>query len=213
MTPDIIVQLAILVLTLSIFYAIHKFPKQSLTNIRTKNRFKAQAQRHFIQGAHLLSRARSTTNRATSLTLAKSAVNLADQALSLEPKDAATLILKGLALDVMGHKSAALKCVDQALTFPAVKSLSEKERGDALFTRAELRMAVNRRRRVDSAMADLVEAVRLSEDNGKAFCLLGQCFVIKGMRNEAKDAFERALRIEPGLVEACQGLLDLNSVS
>lgn len=113
----------------------------------------------------------------------------------------------------MGHKSAALKCVDQALTFPAVKSLSEKERGDALFARAELRMAVNRRRRVDSAVADLVEAVRLSEDNGKAFCLLGQCFVIKGMRHEAKNAFERALRIEPGLVEARQGLLDLDSVS
>lgn len=211
MTTDIVLQLAILLLTLALSYAIHRFPKQALTKLRSKNRYTAQTHRHFVQGAHLLARARSTNNRTTSHNLAKEAAGEADKALAIEPKDAATLILKGLALDLMGHKSSALKCLDMALTLPAVRSLSDKERGDALFTRAELQIAVNRRRRVDSAVADLVEAVRLSSDNAKAFCLLGQCFVMKGMRQDAQMAFDTALRIEPRLEEARQGSAGLGS--
>lgn len=88
-----------------------------------------------------------------------------------------------------------------------MKSLSESARGDALVTGAELKLAMNRKRRVDSAVDDLVEAVRLSgiSDKATAFCLLGECYERKGMREEAREAFQEALRVEPGFVAARQG--------
>lgn len=84
--------------------------------------------------------------------------------------------------------------------------LSGVEKGDALFKRAELLVELNRKRRVDSAIQDLVEAVGLSKDNAKAFCLLGQCYEMKGLMEEAKGAFRKALALQPGLQEARAGL-------
>lgn len=74
--------------------------------------------------------------------------------------------------------------------------------------RAELKLALNRRRRVDSALEDLDEAVRLSrgEADTTAFCLLGQCYEWKGMRDEARESFERALTMDSGSLLARQGL-------
>lgn len=96
-----------------------------------------------------------------------------------------------------------------------MKSLSERERRDALVKRAELKMAVNRKRRIDSAMEDLVEAVKLSEGGSGAesrgLCLLGQCYEWKGMREMAREAFEKALRLEPQSLAAREGLDRLGS--
>lgn len=211
MTTEIFLQSAILILTLALLYSLYRFPKQALTNkLRPKSRHSAQSHQHFLTGAHLLTRARSTSNKTTAHSLAKSAVAEADKALALKPKDAATLILKGLALGLMGHNSPALKCLDAALSPAAARGLSERERADALVARAELRMAVNRRRRgrVESVIADLVEAVGVvvGPANGRAFCLLGECYVIKGMRDEAREAFSRALEIDSGLQKAQLGL-------
>ncbi|KAL3838660.1 hypothetical protein ACJIZ3_023251 [Penstemon smallii] len=206
MERDTLIQLSILILTLTIFYLLHGLPKRALTKLRSKSRSNNQAHRHFIQGAQFLSRSRSTRNKSTSFNLAKSAVNEADKALALDPKDPAAHILKAMAQIVMGHKTAALKSLDLALLPPAVKMLAAREKGDALFKRAELQFGLNKKRRVDSAIEDLVEAVGLSPDNGKAFCLLGQCYEVKGLREEAKKAFVEALRVEPGLEEAQNGL-------
>lgn len=211
MATDVVLQVAILILTLTMFILMNKLPKQALTKFRSRNRTAVQANRHFVQGAQLLARARSTHNRTTSLTLAKNAVSEAETALSLNPKDAAAHILKALALDLMGHKNSALRSLDTALSPPAVKSLPDTERGDALFKRAELQLAVNRRRRLDSAVADLVESVKLSSGNEKAFCLLGQCYETKGLKDEARNAFEKATGIDPESIAARDGLERLGS--
>ncbi|KAK4367028.1 hypothetical protein RND71_014908 [Anisodus tanguticus] len=203
METDIVIQLAILLFTLGIFYAMYNFPKQALTRPRTKNRSTNQAHIHFIKGAE----ARSNRNKSTSFNLAKSAAAEAGKALILEPKDPAAHILKALSLDLMGYKIAALRSLDSALSPPAVKALSGGERGDALLKLAELLVGLNRKRRVDSALVDLLEAVQLScSDQAKAFCLLGQCYEIEGLKVEAHNAFEEALRIEPDLIAARQGL-------
>lgn len=207
METDIVIQLIILLFTLGIFYAIYNFPKQGLTRLRAKNRSTNQADCHFIKGAQFLSRARSNGSKTTSFNLAKCAAGEADKALAIEPKDPAGHILKALSLDLMGHKIAALRSLDSALSPPAVKALSGVERGDALLKRAELQVALNRKRRVDSALMDLLEAVKLScSDQAKAFCLLGQCYEMKCLKLEARNSFEEALRIEPDLVAARDGL-------
>lgn len=200
------VQLAFLALTLAIFLVIYNLPKKAFTKLRSTNRAAAQSNRHFLVGAQLLSRARSTRHRSAAVSLAKDALAEADKALALQPRDPAAQILRALAQEVLGHRSSALRSLDAALSPPAVKSLSATEKADALVKRAELQLAVNRRRRLDSAVSDLVEAVTLSRDNAKAFCLLGQCYEHKGMREEALDAFKRALDVEPGSTLAREGL-------
>lgn len=105
----------------------------------------------------------------------------------------------------MGRRAAAIRSLDSTLSPPAAKSLSPAERADALVLRAELKLAVNRRRRVDSVMEDLVEAMGVS-GNSEALCLLGKCYEWKGMKGEAKDAYEKVLDVEPDLVEARNGL-------
>ncbi|KAK9678848.1 hypothetical protein RND81_11G236800 [Saponaria officinalis] len=212
LAADTLIQAAFLALTLGIFLIIYNFPKKTLTKLRSNNRASIQTNRHFLQGAHLLSRARSTRNKATSATLADAALAEADKALAIQPKNAAAHILRGLVLDFLGRRAAALRSLDMALTTPAVKTLSEREKGDALVKRAEIQMAVNKRRRVDSAMTDLIEAVGLTRDNSKAYSLLGQCYEIKGVKDEeAVKAFSRALELDPLCDSARQGLARLTS--
>ncbi|MBA0596026.1 hypothetical protein Gorai_012872 [Gossypium raimondii] len=56
-------------------------------------------------------------------------------------------------------------------------------------------MALNRRgNRVNSIIDDLTEAVELSSDNVKVFCLLGKCYEMKKIKSEAKAAFKEALK-------------------
>ena len=43
----------------------------------------------------------------------------------------------------------------------AIKSLSEKEKGDALFKRTKLKMAIGSRGKVDSILGDLAQVVFL----------------------------------------------------
>ncbi|KAJ9170436.1 hypothetical protein P3X46_018543 [Hevea brasiliensis] len=203
---DAAIQVLILIFAVAMFIAIQYFPKQALTKLRTKNRASLQSNRHFIQGTHFLAKAKSTSHKSQSLSLAKNALLEAETAISLSPRDPAPLLLKALALDLMGHKGSALKALESALSSPRVKSLEGRERGDALIKRAELKMAVNRRRRVDSAIDDLKEGVKLSGEGERALCLLGQCYEWKGMREDAKWAFGEALKVQPGSVEARNGL-------
>ncbi|KAK4263082.1 hypothetical protein QN277_028554 [Acacia crassicarpa] len=208
MAKELMLQLASLILTLSILYFVNNLRKQpGHPGVRKRTRHNHQSNRHLVQGSSLLARARSNSHGPRSIAHARSALIEADQALSLSPRDPAAHILKASALDLIGHRTAALRSMTSALSTPHVKSLSAAEREDALVMRAELKLAVNRRRRVDSAVEDLVEAVRLSEGrNTAAFCLLGECYEGKGMREKAKEAFQRAIELEPDSVKARHGL-------
>jgi Flp pilus assembly protein TadD len=65
---------------------------------------------------------------------------------------------------------------------------------------------MNRRGRVEPAIQDLTEAVKLNKDNAKAFCLLGECYEANKMIEEAKEAYEEALRLQPELASAKEKL-------
>ncbi|KAL4333126.1 hypothetical protein GQ457_07G024250 [Hibiscus cannabinus] len=198
MWTDLLLQGAIILVTIFMFLAMHDIPKKIFTKIRYRNRADFQAKRHFVLGAQLLAQARSSKSRSSTASLAKKAESEADKAISLDSKDAASYILKALALDLQGFKTSALDSLDVALSPLASKSLTDRERGDALFKRAELKLSMNRRSsRVDSAIDDLTKAVELSGDNAKVFCLLGDCYETKKMKAEARAAFEEALKVEP----------------
>lgn len=211
MMSDILLQIGLGLLSIVLFSALHGIPQKILSKIRYRNRPQFQAKRHFVVGAQLLARARSAKSRSASTTLAKEAEAESEKAISLDPKDAAAHILKALALDLQGFKTSALDSLDVALSPLAVKSLSDQERGDAFSKRAELKLAMNRRGQVDSALVDLTEAVKLNPESATVFCLLGECYEEKKMKEEALKAYEDALAAEPRLVAAREALDRLRS--
>ncbi|CAN0888749.1 hypothetical protein LINGRAHAP2_LOCUS15925, partial [Linum grandiflorum] len=130
--------------------------------------------------------------------LAKQAEEEADRAIAFDPKDAAAHILKGLALDLQGFKTSTLDSFDVALSPLAIKSLTEMEKGDAMYRRVELLMSIkNREGRVESAIQDLTQAVEICKEKAKAFRLLGECYEAKEMKDKARSAYEEALKLEP----------------
>lgn len=204
---DLLLQAGLILLGVFMFLAMHNIPQKFLSKLRYRNRADLQAKRHFVIGAQLIAQARSpTSSRSTTTSLAKQAEDEANKAISLDPKDAASHILKALSLDLQGFRTSALESINVALSPLAVKSLSASEKGDALFKRAELAMGMNRRGRVEPAIQDLTEAVKLNKDNAKAFCLLGECYEANKMIAEAKDAYEEALRLQPELALAKEKL-------
>ncbi|GAB4856026.1 hypothetical protein Ancab_024665 [Ancistrocladus abbreviatus] len=193
---DIFLQVVMMLAGAFMFLWMHDIPRKFLNELHYRwNRSKHEAKRHFVKGAQLLAQAKSSND----LTLAKSAEAEAGAAIDLNPSDAAAHILKALALDFQGFKTSALASIEVALSPLAVKSLSDEERGDALFKRAELRMQVNRignSKGVESATAavaeeDLTEAVKLRPANAKAWYLLGECREAKGLREKQKRRSRR----------------------
>uniref|UniRef100_A0A5B7BNE3 Uncharacterized protein n=1 Tax=Davidia involucrata TaxID=16924 RepID=A0A5B7BNE3_DAVIN len=213
MMNDILLQIGFILFTVFMFLLMYNIPQKAFTKIRLSLRNPAdfQAKRHFIQGAQLLAQARSAKDPSAASSLATSAADEADRAIALDPKDAAAHILKSLTLEFQGFKTSALDSLDVALSPLAKKSLSDHERGDALFKRAELKMTLARGERVDSAVADLVNSVRLKNDNAVAFCLLGECYETEGKTEEARKAYEDAVRVEPRYTAAREALVRLGS--
>jgi len=211
MVADLVLQASLILVTVFMFLLMHNIPQKLYSKFRYRNRTAFQAKRHFVLGAKLFAQARSAKDPSAAASLAKSAAEEADRSIALDPKDAAAHILKALALDLQGFKTSALDSLDVALSPLAAKSLSDHEKGDALFKRAELKVLMSRDGRVDSAVVDLVESVRLKDDNVMSFCLLGECYEKKEMKEEARKAYENAIRVEPKSKKAQEALDRLGS--
>ncbi|PRQ21085.1 putative 43kDa postsynaptic protein [Rosa chinensis] len=208
MVDDILIQIGLVLLVVVTFLFIHSVPQKVLANLRLRLKSKSgiQSKRHFVLGAQLLAQARSASSKSSAASLSKQALDEADKAIALDPKDAAAHILKALALDVQGFKTSALDAIDVALSPLCRKSLVDAERGDALLKRAEIKMSMNRPARLDSVIEDLTLAVKLSPENAKAFCSLGECYEEKKMTEEAKKAYEEALKLHPRFAAAKEAL-------
>lgn len=211
MMADLILQVILILVAVFMFSLMYKIPQKFIRKLRYRNKSDLQARRHFVVGAQLLAQARSSKDRSAVSTIAKSAAEEAEKSIALDPKDAAAHILKALALDLQGFKTSAIDAIDVALSPLAVGSLADEERGDALFKRAELKLGLSRRGRVDSVVDDLVASVKLKGDNGKAFYLLGECYECKEMREEAVKAYEGAVRVDPNYKPAQEALDRLGS--
>ncbi|KAI3776634.1 hypothetical protein L1987_46420 [Smallanthus sonchifolius] len=206
-TISVIILIAILVLLL-----MKKIPQNLFTKFRYRNLPCYDAKHHFVIGAQLLAKSRTTKDRPLAVKLAKSAAEEADKSIALDPNDATSHVLRALALDAQGYSTSALEALDVALSPLTAKSLSDAERGEALFKRAEIKKGSNKDR-LDSAFEDLVESVKLYGDNATAFRYLGECYEKKEMRDEAVEAYERAVRIDPECVAARDALNRLGSTS
>ncbi|KAL6504273.1 hypothetical protein OROGR_026196 [Orobanche gracilis] len=190
MWSDLLLQAVIILLFLFMFLFIHNVPQNLFSKLRLLRRQpNLQARRHFVIGAQLLSQARSSSDPS----LAGRIVAEADRAISFDPYDAASHILKAIGLEMQGFRTSALDSLDSALSPMAVKSLSDEERGETLYKRAELRASVGG----GGELEDLVESVRLRVDNAKAYGLLGVCYEKNGLKVEARKAYEDALRVQP----------------
>lgn len=213
MVRDIGLQIVMILAMVVMFLAMHGIPQKLLSKLRFRNRTGIKAKRHFVRGAQLLTEARSSKNRSrsSSKSLAEEALAEAEKAIALDPKDAASYLLKAMVLELQGFRTSALESLDAALSPLAASSLADAERGDALLKRAELKLAMSERGRVDSALGDLTESVKLNPKNAKAWCLLGECYVGKKMEEEAKKAYTEALELEPELSVAQEALNKLAS--
>lgn len=167
-----------------------------------KERVRLQTRRHLLHGTQLLNRSKP-----------KAAALEADKALAMDPRDAASHVLKALALERQGHMAAALRSLNTALKPPMAKTLGPSEKAQALVKRAEI--AVNGgfsrvKRRLDLALGDLHASLAINPENVKAHCLMGRCYEQKGLRAEAVQAYQAALRVDPSSQEADEGLSHLS---
>ncbi|KAD6119564.1 hypothetical protein R6Q59_025603 [Mikania micrantha] len=208
MVSDLLMQAAFLSTMIFMFLWMLDIPQKLFNKFRYRDKSIYAAKRHFVTGAELLAKSRSTGDRK----LAQSAVEHADKSIAINPKDAAPHILKALALDLLGFTTSALEALDTALSPLAAKSLTDDEKSDALFKRAEIRVKAGKGGGgVDAAVADLVESVRLKGDNAAAMRLLGECYEKKGMKEEALKAYMGSVKIEPQSTVAQAALVRLGS--
>lgn len=148
--------------------------------------------------------------------LAGSAITEADLAIELNPHDAATLIVKSLALKQLKKPVAALKVLNTALSKEFAKSLSKEERSDTLVQRAELtleQMNGTRDDGIQDVLKDLQEAISLHPANPRTHFMLGSCCERLGYIEDALVAYQQALTVSPNFSDAQAAMQRLNTPS
>lgn len=186
------------------------------SRLRKRRAHLTQARRHFIKAAMLLNKARNEeTSASQARSLAGNAITEADLAIELNPHDAASLIVKSLALRLLKKPVAALKVLNTALSKEFSKTLSKEERADTLVQKVELTLEqMNESNEgMQDVLKDLQESISLNPANPRTHFMLGSCCERLGDGEDALVAYQQALAVSPKFSEAKAALERLNSPS
>ncbi len=119
--------------------------------------------------------------------------------LALDPVHVPSLVNRGFLYSKAGELELALADLDTAVRLDPGAAL-------AYQNRARVRAAAGN---LTGSMADVESFAHLSRDAAGSELLRGECLAAAGRRNEAREAFERALRIRPGDASASKWLHEL----
>lgn len=124
-------------------------------------------------------------------------------ALRVKPDSINVLVLRGRANNLAKSYDAAIADLTDALVHPKVAALLPKERAGIFAQRA---FALAKADRAAEAHTDIVEALRLAPQIPFAIAVSGLVDEKQGRMSEARDAYNRALAIEPNIALAKAGL-------
>ncbi len=109
------------------------------------------------------------------------------------PRNAATLLLLGIALAQKGNLSEAISCFDDSLTLSPTLAETHYNKGEAL----------RRLGRWREALECYARATQINPDYGLAFYSMGCVCHEQQALSDALNSFDQALRINPGHAGAC----------
>lgn len=132
-----------------------------------------------------------------------------NEAVRLKPEAFSLLVLRGRANNLVKNYDAAIADLTQALANPKSSALLPKERAAVLTQRAYARAKLDR---AGEAQADIDEALRLAPKVGFAVAVAGLVHEKQGRPAPAREAYARALTMEPNMALAKLGLERLDKV-
>ena len=124
-------------------------------------------------------------------------------ALRIKPDSINVLVLRGRANNLAKSYDAAIADLTDALVHPKITALLPKERAGVFAQRA---FALAKADRAAEARTDIVEALRLAPQVPFVIAVSGLVDEKQGRMSEARDAYNRALAIEPDIALAKVGL-------
>jgi len=133
-----------------------------------------------------------------------------NQAVRIKPEAFSLRVLRGRANNLVKNYDAAITDLTQALANPKSSNLLPKERAAVLTQRAFAHAKLDR---ASEAQADIDAALGLAPKAAFTVAVAGLVDEKQGRLTEARDAYTRALDIEPNLVLAKTGLERIGSGS
>lgn len=124
-------------------------------------------------------------------------------ALRLKPDSINVLVLRGRANNLAKSYDAAIADLTDAIVHPKITALLPKERATIFTQRA---YALAKADRPAEARTDIAEALRLAPQVPFTIAVSGLVDEKQGRMSEAREAYNRALAVEPNLALAKAGL-------